>query len=134
MSARESDHGAAAVEFALILPLILTLVCGIIDFGRFLNAQITVTQAAREGVRVAALGRPDLAPGRVADAGSPLSVNGVVTTECPASPTATSRAVVDASHTFTFVTPIGSMTGVFGGVGTGGTRAITARGVMRCGA
>jgi len=35
------DRGAAAVEFALLLPVLLLLVFGIIDFGRALNAQIT---------------------------------------------------------------------------------------------
>ncbi len=50
------DRGATAVEFALVLPLLLLLVCGIIDFGRALNAQITLTQAAREGARLEALG------------------------------------------------------------------------------
>jgi glucokinase len=37
------------VEFALLLPLVLLMLFGIIDFGRALNAQITITQAAREG-------------------------------------------------------------------------------------
>ena len=46
------DRGAAAVEFALLLPLLLLIVFGIIDFGRALNAQITLTQAAREGARL----------------------------------------------------------------------------------
>ncbi len=52
------DRGATAVEFALVLPLLLLLVFGIIDFGRALNAQITLTQAAREGARLEALGDP----------------------------------------------------------------------------
>ena len=49
------DRGAAAVEFALLLPVLLLLVFGIIDFGRALNASITLTQAAREGARLAAV-------------------------------------------------------------------------------
>ncbi len=50
------DRGSAAVEFALVLPLLLLIVFGIIDLGRALNAQITLTEAAREGVRLAAYG------------------------------------------------------------------------------
>ena len=53
---RSPIGGAAAVEMALVLPLLLLLVFGIVDFGRALNLQITLTQAAREGVRPAALG------------------------------------------------------------------------------
>ena len=54
------DRGAAAVEFALLFPVLLLIVFGIIDFGRALNAQITLTQAAREGARLAAVGQPNV--------------------------------------------------------------------------
>ena len=54
-SALRDEQGAAAVEMALVLPLLLLLLFGIIDFGRVLNAQITLTEAAREGARAAAL-------------------------------------------------------------------------------
>jgi len=52
---RSADRGSAAVEFAMVLPLLLLLVFGIIDFGRMLNAKITLNEAAREGARSAAL-------------------------------------------------------------------------------
>ena len=50
------DRGSVAVEFALLLPVLLLLIFGIIDFGRAINDQITLTQAAREGARLASLG------------------------------------------------------------------------------
>jgi Flp pilus assembly protein TadG len=50
------DQGAAAVEFALLVPLVLLILFGVIDFGRAFNIQETLTQAAREGVRGYALG------------------------------------------------------------------------------
>ena len=49
------DRGAAAVEFALIVPIVFLLLVGIITFGFVLNAQVTITQAAREGARLAAI-------------------------------------------------------------------------------
>ncbi len=53
---RRRDHeGAAAVELALVLPLLILLVGGIIDFGFAFNSQISLTHAAREGVRVEAV-------------------------------------------------------------------------------
>jgi len=52
------DRGAAAVEMALVLPLLLVMVIGIIDFSRIFNGQIQLSQAAREGARIAALGAP----------------------------------------------------------------------------
>ena len=46
------SRGQALVEFALVLPLFLLLLAGMVDFGLGLNASITVTNAAREGARL----------------------------------------------------------------------------------
>ncbi len=48
---KKSEKGAALVEFAIVAPLLLLLVFGIIEFGRAYNAQNTLTHAAREGAR-----------------------------------------------------------------------------------
>jgi len=50
------DRGAAAVEMALVMPLLILMIMGIIDFGRIFNGEIQLSQAAREGARIAALG------------------------------------------------------------------------------
>jgi Flp pilus assembly protein TadG len=50
-----SERGAAAVEFALVMPLLFLLVFGIIEFGFVFNKELSVTHSAREGVRVFAL-------------------------------------------------------------------------------
>src|SRR5258707_9130468 len=47
--------GTAAVEFAVILPFIMVLFLGIIEFGRVLMVQQILTNAAREGCRNAVL-------------------------------------------------------------------------------
>jgi Flp pilus assembly protein TadG len=41
------------VEFALVAPLLLLLLFGIVDFGRVIYVYITLNQAVNEGVRVA---------------------------------------------------------------------------------
>lgn len=46
---RRRRRGAAAVEFALVLPLMMTLLLGTVDFGRFAYTHIAVTNAARAG-------------------------------------------------------------------------------------
>ncbi|MET3949447.1 TadE family protein [Arthrobacter sp. UYEF36] len=50
-----SERGAAAVEFAILAPILIMLLLGIMEFGRAYNAQITLSNAAREGVRVMAI-------------------------------------------------------------------------------
>jgi Flp pilus assembly protein TadG len=52
---RKKDRGAAAVEFALVLPLLFALTLGIIAFGHAFHVQTVLDNAARVGVRVLAL-------------------------------------------------------------------------------
>ena len=49
------ERGQSLTEFALIAPMFLVLVFGIIDFGMGLNGWITITNAAREGARLGAV-------------------------------------------------------------------------------
>ena len=78
------DRGAAAVELALILPVLLLLIGGVVDFGRAFFAQVVITNAAQEGARAGvvqgdAVGRAkatgQLAPGWV----NPAAVTGTAT-------------------------------------------------------
>jgi Flp pilus assembly protein TadG len=55
MDQRDQD-GAAAVEFALLLPLLVLLLFGLIQFGIAFNTKIQATNAAREGARMAVVG------------------------------------------------------------------------------
>lgn len=55
------DRGVAAVELAIVLPLLLLIVFGIIEFGIGWNRQLKVTEAAHQGARVAALYGDDAA-------------------------------------------------------------------------
>ena len=55
-ASRAPDEGAAAVEFALVLVLFLTLVFGIIQYGFFFFQSQSVSSTAREASRLAAVG------------------------------------------------------------------------------
>ena len=46
-------RGQALVEFALILPILMILLMGIIEFGRAWNVKQVLTDASREGARLA---------------------------------------------------------------------------------
>jgi hypothetical protein len=52
---QRSSRGAAAVEFALVLPLLLSLVFGIIEFGWAYGQMLDVRHGAREGARLIAV-------------------------------------------------------------------------------
>ena len=47
-----NDHGGSMVEFAIVLPLLLILVFGIVEFGILLYNKAVLTNASREGARL----------------------------------------------------------------------------------
>lgn len=122
----DRESGAAMVEFALVLSLLMLLVLGIIDFGRAFNMQIALTQAAREGVRVLSLAGGTLADAdlRTRQAAFPHDDGGLAVNlaGCPSTVTGTTPpAVVTVSHAFQFTGFLGlpSLT-------------LTGKGEMRC--
>lgn len=56
-SASRSQDGQAIVEFALVLPVLLLLVVGMLEFGRAIHYWIDSTHLANEGARYAAVNR-----------------------------------------------------------------------------
>jgi Flp pilus assembly protein TadG len=102
------------VEFALVLPLLLILVVGIIEFGRAWNMHQIITDAAREGARKAAIAdesvtqtqventvRNALAGGRIDPSTATITTNGwSAATGEPATIT------VSVPYQFTFFGPI----------------------------
>jgi len=52
---KRDEGGQAAVEFALVLPFLLVLLVGIVEFGRAWNEHQVITDAARETARRAAI-------------------------------------------------------------------------------
>src|SRR4051794_32819466 len=59
MHGTTDDRGAAAVELALVLPVLMLPVIGIIQFGLAFNRQISLSGGAREGARGLALHSTD---------------------------------------------------------------------------
>jgi Flp pilus assembly protein TadG len=53
------NSGSAAIEFALVFPLLLLVCFGITEFGRALRTVQALNSAAREGARLAAVTEPD---------------------------------------------------------------------------
>jgi hypothetical protein len=112
------DRGVAAVEFAILLPLLVLLVGGIIDFGLMLNAQISLTHAAREGVRVEAIGTGDPVAAATAAFTAPAvtGFSAAVPRPCPHA----NGARVTTQTTYNpFILPLGA-------------RPLSSEAVMRC--
>lgn len=117
------ERGAAAVEFALVAPILLALVGGIVEFAHAYNLQISVTQAAREAARTMAI-ENDQALARAA------AVNGAPGLNPAAFTFAFTPGACDEGLTANVtVTYAGTtLTGLLGG-----TLTMTGVGAMRCG-
>jgi len=63
MRTRHSERGAALLEAAVTIPILLLIAVGIFEFGRAYQTWQILTNAAREGARIAVL--PDPTPGIV---------------------------------------------------------------------
>jgi Flp pilus assembly protein TadG len=134
------EGGAVVVEFALVLPILVMLVFGIIGFGQGYNATIELRGAAREGARVLALPATPGGPGADATTAE-TAVKNAAPTICPTGSSCTAitfptspqtcapgdgaagkNATITASYNLQYdIPPFWS-----------GTWTITSTGVMRC--
>jgi Flp pilus assembly protein TadG len=116
---------------AIVLPVLLLVLFGIIDFGLMLNRQLLLTEAAREGARVAALnGTESAVRDRVRSVlGTDPTTAGITT--CSPTSTQTSAARVELSFSYDTKTPLGSMMLLFG-QSSRDTFRLTSTGVMTC--
>jgi Flp pilus assembly protein TadG len=55
----KDQKGQSMTEFALLLPLLLLLICGIVDMGRLLFAYQSLHMTVQEAVRLGGLGKSD---------------------------------------------------------------------------
>ncbi len=122
---RRAERGAAAVEFAIILPVLIVLLVGIIEFGRAFQVQATLAAAAREGVRVMAL-EDDHAAARTAARSAGGGLNPALTdANIAVAPASCAGSTGPATVTITYRQSF--LTGLFGsGID------LSAEGVMRC--
>jgi Flp pilus assembly protein TadG len=122
---RRNDSGASAVELAILLPLVMAILFGTIEYGTYFFIRMTLSQAAREGVRVAALyGTSAQTQARATTAASPLTGIGFPNTVvCPAgNVTANAQLTVQRVVNFPFPLP-----------GLSSTTTLQESAVMKCG-
>lgn len=74
-SRRTSRRGVAILEFAAVVPVLMILTLGIMEFGWYARNQLTVSNATREGARAASIGKTQSEiKTRVINAASPITV------------------------------------------------------------
>ena len=117
------QRGAAAVEFALLVPFLCLLLFGVIDFGYMLNRDTMINNAAREGVRTASVGGSSAEVVQTVQdylPAMPGTLTVTVTCTKPAGTACTSydteaesggTAIVKVTYLHPWVTPVGSMFG-----------------------
>lgn len=131
--AKNSERGAVAVEFAIVLPVLVLLIMGIAEFGRAYNTQLTLTNAAREGARVMAITQ-DATAARGATKSSAALIPALKDEEIvfgyqtvPASTPAPTRCAAGRQVTATINYTLKTMTSLTGPI------AMKGAGTMQCG-
>jgi Flp pilus assembly protein TadG len=123
---RRGERAQSLVEFALIFPLFLVLVMGIIDFGWALRDYVTITNAAREGARLGVTLKPtdvntppairsrakDYSSGLLPDNGDACGTsNNGACVEYPDGAQSTYPVKVTVIYNHNLITPIGGLLG-----------------------
>ena len=134
------DRGSELIELAIVLPILLLVFAGIVDFALLMQRFLTLSNAAREGARIAVLpgysqtdvqnrvtqyvregtGDNTITPSTVL---TPVSIDPPGTT--PPFPAA--QVTVTMTHSYLFLGPV---SGLFGG-GSFTSITLTARSTMR---
>jgi Flp pilus assembly protein TadG len=60
MRSLRNHKGQALVEFALVLPILILLIMGIVQFGLVINSYLTIQNASREAARAGIIGTSDV--------------------------------------------------------------------------
>ncbi|MBN9104430.1 MAG: pilus assembly protein [Propionibacteriaceae bacterium] len=142
LRSRSPERGAAALEFALVAPVLILMIMGMVDFGMVVNAQAVVANGARDGARVASLNGSE-ANARAAALKSASSLGGAaptVSVQCFTDITATTPCTganydvakaagnivrVTVTYTYTWITPLPTW------IGRGPTQTISKVSFMR---
>jgi Flp pilus assembly protein TadG len=120
------DRGSVAVEFALVLPILATLLIGVIEFGNAYGAQLAVTNAAREAARTMAVQNSvSAAQSAALTAAQALRAPAMTAAEVAVSPSTCSAGT---TATVTIRYPFAFLTGYFGAGFT-----MTGKAAMQCG-
>ncbi|UTR11518.1 pilus assembly protein [Evansella sp. LMS18] len=116
----KKQKGQSLVEFALVLPVLILLLCGIADFGRGFHIYLTLDHAGREAARAASVQKEntDIRHAAISNAGtltnpalSPSHIQ--ISPDTKSARTTGSDVTITIRYPFSFVTP--AMNSMFSG-------------------
>jgi Flp pilus assembly protein TadG len=116
---RSSERAQSLVEFAFVLPIFLLIIMATVDFAVGLKTYITITNAAREGARLAVTLSPTdpdtvtLVQDHVADRSAGLVEAGDVTIAYPIDAASDNPVEVTAEYEYKYITPLGKLLSFF---------------------
>ncbi|MCW2840284.1 MAG: hypothetical protein JWR55_1767 [Aeromicrobium sp.] len=114
----KQERGAAAVEFALVVPVLMAVVFGIVEVGTFHQRQIQLSNGAMIGARSIAHGSTVATATTIAADAADVASSEVTVGSCTSS---------GASVTVTITSSKAAVTGLFGS-----SFSISGKGVARC--
>ena len=127
---QRNERGAVATEFAILLPVLLLILFGTIEFGLIMFNREVITNASREGARAGIVQRvPKPTTGEITAVvtnyltGSGINMGAVNVAVAGAGGANPATLTVTVNYTYTFIVP-----GVFG---LGNTLPLTGQTVMR---
>ena len=144
MTKWRNKRGASAVEFALILPLLVCLLLGIVEFGLLMYNKAVITNASREGARAGIVFSPRPDEAAIKQVVSDYADTHVVTFDPNKPKPSTSLGAngscdafgedltVDVAYPYQFLVFSGLVNLLGPGGAMPGTVTLTARTVMRC--
>ena len=138
-SIRATETGQSLVEFAMVLPLFLVLLFGLVDFGRAFYSWIVITNGAREGARAGAV-QKDWPTMKTAIYGSmcnpypdscSLDTSQLTLTPGGVNGARGGQVSVDIRYAFAYATPLGNIIALLPGGGSLATPVLHAYSAMR---
>ena len=123
---RKNQSGASAVEFAIVLPILVLLVFGIIEFSVALYDKAMITNASREGARAGIVFKvPSVTDEEITEVVNTYLGNSLITFGGPATATTTvtrngpnpgDELKVTVNYTYTFLIIPNFITSLSGGI------------------
>ncbi|MGA7576641.1 MAG: TadE/TadG family type IV pilus assembly protein [Desulfobaccales bacterium] len=101
---QDPESGTAMVEFALVIPFLILILCGILDLGNLYFQKDLVNEAARQGARLAAVN--DETSAAINTAIQQSYGNDLTAVANPATPISGSNVTVTVTTNVTIMTPV----------------------------